>query len=260
MSAAIEAGSTGEDVTSGALEELRAQVGELQRALQEIGGSGVDALVVADPDDDTRPHVYTLAATDRPYRLILERMGEGAMTVSEGGVVLYANPRVGAILGHRAEEMVGRDLIDFVPVEELPALTRLVGDTREETRREELSLPREDGTTVPYLATATQVEADGVVLRCLVFTDLSMQRQLEDQKAERAARAERQQVAIEVNDTIVQGLVAAEMALDLGQHDFARSVVARTADHARQWIGRLVTDVGASALRSGPAQPGREHP
>lgn len=242
------------------LDELRQQVTDLRRALAEIGGGGVDALVVGDPAD---PAIYTLAAAERPYRFIVERMGEGALTVSEHGVVLYANPRMADFLGTPADAMVGRDIVDFVPVDQLPALTHLLGDTAESTRRAELVLPGTAGADVPYLVTATDIVGDDLRLRCLVFTDLTMQKLVERQVAEEAARAERQQVAIEVNDTIVQGLVAAEMALDLEDHDLARQVVARTSDHARQWIGALAGDGSlgpGTAVRSHPARVGEATP
>lgn len=252
MSDVDRVGGGGLDDDPTALEELRQQVTELRRALAEIGGGGVDALVVGDPAD---PAIYTLTPADRPYRFIVERMGEGALTVSEHGVVLYANPRMSEFLGTTAEAMVGRDIVDFVPVDQLPALTRLLGGTLESTRRAELVLPGAAGVDVPYLVTATDTVGDDVRLRCLVFTDLTMQKLVEHQVAEEAARAERQQVAIEVNDTIVQGLVAAEMALDLDHHDLARQVIARTSDHARQWIGALA---GAHAVQPGTAV--RSHP
>lgn len=249
------------DTDALAVEELQALVKDLRRALAEVGG-GLDALVVDDPADADGTEVYTLASADRPYRVIVENMGEGALTVSQHGVVLYANPRVATVLGSSPGDMVGRDLVDFVPVDQLPTLTRVLG-AGGETRRAEVLLPTADGASTPYLLTATDVDGSEVPLRCVVFTDLTMQKALEHRIADEAARSERQQVAIEVNDTIVQGLVAAEMAMDLQQFDFARRVVSRTSDHARQWIGRLSSDGNlraGAALRSHPARAGEETP
>ena len=72
-------------------------------------------------------------------------------------------------------------------------------------------------------SSATDIDLEGVLVRCLVLTDLTMQKRVEQQLADEVAQAERQRVAAEVNDTIVQGLVTAEMALDLGAVDYARS-------------------------------------
>ena len=74
------------------------------------------------------------------------------------------------------------------------------------------------------LVAATDLDIDGALVRCLVLTDLTMRKLVEQQSVEEAAQGERQRVAREVNDTIVQGLVTAEMALDLGQVERARNV------------------------------------
>ena len=72
-----------------------------------------------------------------------------------------------------------------------------------------------------------------------------------EQEAEKASQwAAREQYAREVNDSIVQGLVTAEMVLDLGEVDHAREVIATTSLRARRWIGELLTG-------QGPLQPGR---
>jgi PAS domain S-box-containing protein len=246
------------------LAELQERIAYLQQTLQAIGGGGVDAVVVAGPDGEQQ--LYTLTSADRPYRVIVEHMGEGAITVSESGVILYANPQVADFLGVDRDTMVGRDLTSYVSLDQQPALVALlVGspDAESSTRRGELSLHKPDGTAVPFLVAATDLDIEDVLVRCLVLTDLTMQKLVEQQVAAEAARTQRHEVAREVNDTLVQGLVAAEMALDLGQLDFARSLVARTSSHARHWIGELgggdQLEPGV-ALRSGPARPDAETP
>ena len=49
-----------------------------------------------------------------------------AMTVSEHGVVLYANPQVASFLGVERGSMAGRDIADYVSVDQLPTLTTLL--------------------------------------------------------------------------------------------------------------------------------------
>ena len=46
--------------------------------------------------------------------MIVESMGEGAATVSESGVILFANPQLANFLGVDRDSMVGRDLADYV--------------------------------------------------------------------------------------------------------------------------------------------------
>ena len=74
----------------GELAEVRAQLREAQETIEAIRGGGIDSLMIGPPGQE---QVYSLASADRPYRLIVEAMNEGAATVSPRGVILNANPR-----------------------------------------------------------------------------------------------------------------------------------------------------------------------
>lgn len=240
------------------LVELRRQIGDLQETLTAISSGGVDAVVVGNSDNE---QVYTLTSADRPYRVIVESMGEGAATVSERGVILFANPQLARFLGVERDTMVGRDLAAYVGEGHREALASLLAESSTGTRRAELLITGVDGTDVPFLAAATDIDLEGALVRCLVLTDLTSQKLVERQLAAEAAQAERQRVAAEVNDTIVQGLVAAEMALDLGEVEYARGLVASTSSHARAWIGELAGDrelEPGMAVRSAPPPRRRE--
>ncbi len=141
------------------LDEFRMQVAYLETALAAISSGGVDAVVVGEPDD---AKLYTLTSADRPYRVIVESMGEGAITVSESGVILYANPRVAALLGVEREAMVGRDVISYVAAEQQPVLAALLSDIGAETRRAELTVTRADATTLSVQVAVTDLDLEGV--------------------------------------------------------------------------------------------------
>jgi len=233
---------------------LREQIVYLQEALTAISSGGVDAVVIGEPEAE---QIYTLTSADRPYRVIVEEMGEGAATVSENGVILFANPQLAKFLGVSRDSMIGRDLADYVGEDQRPALRALLSESSSMTRRAEVSLTGSERPDVPFLVSSTDIDLDGVLVRCLVLTELTMQKLLERQLAADVAQAERQRVAAEVNDTIVQGLVAAEMALDLDQVEYARSLIAGTSRQARNWIGELAGDQELEpgmAVRRSPAR------
>ena len=83
---------------------LRNQIIDLRDVLESIRLGRVDAVISGEPGAE---QVYTLSSADRPYRLIIEQMNEGAATVSPRGVILYANPRLGQMLGCRSSGLVG---------------------------------------------------------------------------------------------------------------------------------------------------------
>ena len=47
--------------------------------------------------------------------MIVEEMGDGALTTSERGVVLYANERMAQLLGRDRSSLLGTDVTHLVP-------------------------------------------------------------------------------------------------------------------------------------------------
>ena len=77
---------------------LRQRIAQLEESLRAIRGSEVDALYVSGAGGD---RLFTLNGADRAYRLLVEEMGEGALTLTPAGVVLYANRRFAEMLGRQ---------------------------------------------------------------------------------------------------------------------------------------------------------------
>ena len=92
-------------------EELRERLREAEDTLDAIRSGAVDAVVVGS-DDDRR--IYTLESADRPYRVLVEQMQEGAVMLSADGTILYANERAAQLLGAQVEHMVGSAFSAFV--------------------------------------------------------------------------------------------------------------------------------------------------
>lgn len=166
-------------------ERLRQQIDELRSTLAAIRAGDVDAVVMGGPQGE---QLYTLVSADRPYRVIVEQMGEGAITVSERGIVLYANRRASELLARPRPELLGHDVDQAVSPRSRPTLTRLLTAAAGTTVSAELELARPDGGGVYVLASVTALEFEGVLVRCLVLTDLTARRR--DEKALSDAYAE----------------------------------------------------------------------
>jgi PAS domain S-box-containing protein len=125
---------------------------------------------------------------------------------------------------------------------------------------------RPDGE-VRHLSTNGQVITDdhGTPLRfrgtCVDITDRVRAEHERERHAAKAHEAEtRRQAALEINDSVVQGLTAALYALELEDDEAVRDYVRRTLDSARAIITDLISPAdGAvapgSLVRSAPALP-----
>ena len=239
---------------------LRARLYEVEEALLAVRAGRVDGLVVGHRGNE---QVAVFSGALLPYRIMVENLGEGAATLSRDGVFLFANAQLATLLGVDVETLFGQDLVAHVHDDDHERVGSLLGVQEGETQRTDLRLvtPRGDATV---LVAVTAVTVDGLPLVCCVLTDITAQRRLEGFLAQevRAAekRAERLRVAHDLNDTIVQGLVTAEMAFDLDDVERARALVTATSQQARTLIGELVGGqlVPGMAVRDAPVSGGRQ--
>ena len=160
---------------------LRRELADLQETITAIRNGDLDAIVVGGPQGE---HLYTQIGADRPYRVIVEEMGDGALTVSERGVVLYANDRMAQLLARDRMQLLGRDVSDLVSPAAEAALTALLSAGPGTTHRSELELIGADGVHLPVLASVTGLEIDDVMVHVLIVADLTDQRRGERVLAE----------------------------------------------------------------------------
>ena len=165
---------------TGELAELRAQLREAQETIEAIRGGTVNSLVIGPPGQE---QVYSLASADRTYRLVVEAMSEGAATVSPRGVILDANPRLVLMTGHSASQLTGTAVLDLITPACHAEFIRLLDVGAGDSHRGEVELTRPDGTAIPVLLAVSGFDLDGMLLRCLVLTDLTAQRAAESQSA-----------------------------------------------------------------------------
>src|SRR3954447_2180849 len=83
------------------LDELRRQLEESESTLAAIRNGEVDALVIGGRE------IYTLAGADHPYRVLVEAMQHGAVTLGPGGAIVYCNDGFAQMLGRPMEDLIG---------------------------------------------------------------------------------------------------------------------------------------------------------
>ena len=95
--AEIVSAANGQSTTDDATPTRSIRMAEAEDTLRAIGAGEVDAFVVSDGGRGQR--VFTLSTADRPYRMFVENMRDGAATLSSSGLILYANRRLGGAAG-----------------------------------------------------------------------------------------------------------------------------------------------------------------
>ena len=93
------------------VKELRLQLEEANDTIYAIRMGQVDAFVV----QGKKGHeLYTLKTADQTYRLFIEKMTEGAVTLDSHGVILYCNSKFASMVSVPLSNVIGLSIYSFI--------------------------------------------------------------------------------------------------------------------------------------------------
>lgn len=234
------------------LDELRQRLQEAEETLNAIRSGEVDALVVSGPSGEK---VFTLEGAEHPYRVLVESMNEGAISLSNDGIILYCNSAFAHMVGVHLDQIMGRDVCEFVPSEDRESLRRLIRQASLDPIRAEMVLLAASGTTLPTQFSLNPVNLEEGRSIGAVVTDLSERKR--NEQAEAAVRMRDEFLAIASHElrtplsTLVLRLGLLERHAAKGDIEQVQPSIQRAQDQAER-IGRLVDRLlDVSQLASG---------
>ena len=170
--------------------ELQSRLEEAEETLRAIRQGEVDALVIEAADGEV---IYTLTSADYPYRLMIDEMNEGALSVSPDAFILYSNRNFAGILGLTESNMSGLPFGNYI----VPAMREQFGEdlekARDEAIRREYTLTSGNARQVPVLMSFAKLQPQTNSIN-IVVTDLTAQKALEE-KLRQAKSGLEEQVA-----------------------------------------------------------------
>lgn len=167
------------------IEDLRIRLEEAEETLRAIRRGEIDGLIVEGAGRTKQ--VYTLKGADESYRILVEAMGEGALILSLDGMILYANKRFAEIVAAPLQKVIGGRVRDYIPDDLLGSYDALMGKSRISRVQQESALKRADGTLVPVQLSAGAMNLDETACIGLLVTDLTGQKEGEDEIRRHAA-------------------------------------------------------------------------
>jgi PAS domain S-box-containing protein len=152
--------------------ELRGRLEELQETLDAIRRGEVDGLVVPTPKGE---QVFTLSGAEKPYRVLIEEMREGAVMLSNDNTILYCNRGLAKMLKSPMEKIVGSNIESLVCPTHRAAFKKMLNSARatEDAVTKEITLQAEDGTLVPSNISINTVQTGKITTTFLVVTNLT---------------------------------------------------------------------------------------
>jgi PAS domain S-box-containing protein len=148
---------------------------DADETVQAIHQGDIDAIVVRRALEG--PQIILLHGAEEPYRVLVERMSDGALTAGPDGVILYVNGRLSELTGYPSTRLVGRKLASLFeggPPKLVPEVTA------------EASLLRNGDYAMPVAVWSRPITIGNTTATLVRLTDLTVHR-----RAEQLAAAER---------------------------------------------------------------------
>jgi PAS domain S-box-containing protein len=160
-----------------ALEEAQYQLDEANETIQAIRTGQVDALVV----QSTNGHqLFTLKSADQTYRVFIEQMTEGAVTLNRAGLILYCNSQFATMVQMPHSSVIGKAFEEFVSPSHITQYQELFAKCWGIDCKSEIPLAAGD-SELPVQLSLTTLELDEGVSLSIILTDLTAQKEIEAQ-------------------------------------------------------------------------------
>jgi two-component system NarL family sensor kinase len=200
-------------VSVSAFQHLTARLAVAEETLRAIRSGEVDSVMVAGKEGS---QVFTLDGAEHAYRVLIESMNEGALTLTADKMILYANQCFARMVKCPLEQVIGSSFRRFLSAEDRATLRPLLKQADKSGSKIQVVLKAGDGSQLPAQISIRLLAKNGFngATIGLVVTDLTEARRNEEKlralthRVVQVQEAERGRVALELHDNITQLLCA----------------------------------------------------
>jgi len=247
-------------------DKLLARLEAAKESLSAIPPSDLDGFVLF---AGKKPQIVTLQGGESAYHLLVEAMSEGAATLSVDGVLLYCNRRFAELLGRPVAKVIGLPLQSLVEKSYRDLIPTFLKRARRKAAKGEFVLRSTAGLLVPVHLSLSPLRGYRGQALGMVITDLTAQRQKQQQEIKHAAdlhrlllerellaqERERRRIARELHDeagqlltSLLVAMKSLESAQDLASCKLLAKRMRKVTAHALDEIGRLARGLHPTAL------------
>ena len=200
-------------ISLSAFQRLTSRLAVAEETLRAIRSGEVDSVMVAGKEGS---QVFTLDGAEHAYRVLIESMNEGALTLTSDKTILYANQCFAKMVKCPLEQVIGSSLRRFLSVADRARLRPLLKRAAAAGVKIQVLLLAGDGSQLPVQISIRPLARKGSdrAGTGMVVTDLTESRRNEEQlralthRMVQVQEAERGRVALELHDHITQLLCA----------------------------------------------------
>nr|WP_283769988.1 ATP-binding protein [Mucilaginibacter sp. Bleaf8] len=137
--------------------------------------------------------LYTLKSSDHAYRIFIEQMTIGAVTLNRAGEILYCNSQFATTAGLSLEKVSGRHFSEFFAPDNQNSCADLMDRAWKDKCKAELLLLSAGGQEIPVLLSMQTLDLEEGLAMSVIVTDLSLQKEQQQLLQEKNSALEQAQ-------------------------------------------------------------------
>jgi two-component system NarL family sensor kinase len=214
--------SPSRSASHGELAELLARVAETDETLRAIRNGEVDTVMGAGRQ---KSQVFTLDGDEHDYRVLIESMNEGALTLTTDKMILYANQCFARMVKCPLEQVTGSSFRRFLSITDRAMLRQLMKRAAKSGSKIQMSLQLGDGSQLPVQISIRELvknnsnQNSNQMTIGMVVTDMTDARRSEEvlrnltHRLMQAQEEEQKRISRELHDVIAQTLTGINIRL-----------------------------------------------
>ncbi len=136
------------------IDTLEARLEESEQLINAIKAGEVDAFAI---HNNRQSEIYTLQSGDYAYRILVENFEEGALNVTEEGLIVYTNEYFCQLIETSYDKVIGAQISDFIHSESLAIFEQAFLKSIAHSWKGEINL-KKGGTFIPVLLSLTSLQ------------------------------------------------------------------------------------------------------
>lgn len=227
--------------------ELKSRLEETEETLRAIQQYMVDAFVV---NRENGIQVVTLNESEIPYRMMVESMNEGAVTLIPDGTIFYCNSRFGEMIDGDCEKLIGTLFQNLIAAEEQSTFKTFFASAKQSGLRGEFHLQTTSGKHVPVQLSIYPLGADENSGFAIIATDIRERVEAEQKihalasKLAVAEQEERHRISQILHDDLQQRLFAIKTQLTFLKEEMGKDqrtpATQASLDQVQGWVSDAI--------------------
>jgi len=218
------------------------------------------------PDRATELDQFVTVSENLPLESLLASAPDGFLIVDGGGSILWANPMAERLFGYERGELTGKGVDQLVPDRLRSTHSADRGRFRSNPRVRPMGLGldllarKKDGTEFPVEISLSPVAGAETLLVTAIVRDVTQRKKLEEERGvleiELETERERDRIAMDLHDGILQDIYASALTLELAVADEEdeRFANAPAVERAINQLHDVVRDIRSYIFNLRPRQ------